>query len=81
MIADMSQGQYKMKILTWSSPKSSSSTTSLGSHAITWPLTMKIPSTSTTSHSVPDAPPCSLIDSTTSLRWKQRKDKKLGYVP
>jgi hypothetical protein len=28
-----------------------------------------------------NAPPSSLINSTTSPRWKQWKDKKLGYIP
>jgi hypothetical protein len=50
---DMSFGQYKMSNPTWFLPKSSSSTTSLGSHVITHSLlTTKTPSTSLTSHLV-----------------------------
>jgi len=53
IIVGMLFGQYKMNNPNWFSLKSSSNTTSLGSHVINYPLTMKTPSTSTTSHSVP----------------------------
>lgn len=52
IITNMSSKQYKMNNPTWSSPKSSSNTSSLGSHTIIHSLSTKSPSTSTTSHSI-----------------------------
>ncbi len=49
IIVDMSSRQYKMNNPTWSSPKSSSSIASLGSHAFIHPLSTKTPSSFTSS--------------------------------